>query len=49
MLTDMGIETGIDLDKLLAVVGEVSRTVNDPVTSHMSKAKIYPCMTGLQV
>lgn len=43
MFQDMGIDAGIDLAKLLSVVGMVREKVDAPLSSHMAKARIYDC------
>ncbi|KYZ76000.1 hydroxymethylglutaryl-CoA lyase [Anaerosporomusa subterranea] len=43
MFNEMGIETGVDMEKLLQVVGVVGNKVDAPLSSHMAKAKIYDC------
>ena len=44
LLTGMGIETGIDLNKLLGIVNQVRSKVDAELNSHMVKAKIYECL-----
>ncbi|MDU4961885.1 MAG: hydroxymethylglutaryl-CoA lyase [Sporomusaceae bacterium] len=41
MLAGMGIDTGVDLTKLLQVVEVVGEKVDAPLSSHMAKAKLY--------
>jgi len=48
MLSDMGIETGVDLNKLLQVVQLVGCKVDETLTSHMAKAKIHECFCARQ-
>ena len=43
MFNDMGIETGVNLEKLLQVVGLVGEKVDAPLSSHLAKAKFYDC------
>lgn len=43
MFTDMNIQTGIDLEKLLGATGLVAEKVKAPLTGHMFKAKLYDC------
>jgi len=43
MLDDMGIQTGVNLPKLLDVVKLTGCKVDEILTSHMAKAKIYEC------
>jgi hydroxymethylglutaryl-CoA lyase len=43
MFNDMGIETGVNLEKLLQVVGMVEEKVDAPLSSHLAKAKLYDC------
>ena len=43
MFNDMNVPTGISLQKLLDITALVNAKVNAPLTSHMSKAKIYDC------
>ncbi len=44
MLGDMGINTGIDLDKYLAAVKLTEQKIKAPLTGHMGQAKIYDCL-----
>ena len=44
MLGDMGIATGVNLEKLLSAVSAVQATVDAPVNSHLSRAKLYDCL-----
>ena len=43
-LHNMGIKTGVDLTKLLAVARLVGEKVDAELSSHMAKAKIYDCL-----
>lgn len=43
MFTDMNIQTGIDLEKLLGATSLVAEKVKAPLTGHMFKAKLYDC------
>lgn len=43
MFTDMNVQTGIDLAKLLQATGLVAEKVKAPLTGHMFKAKLYDC------
>ncbi len=43
MLDDMGIATGVSLTKLLEVVQLTGCKVDERLTSHMAKAKLYDC------
>ena len=47
MLNDMGIETGVNLDKLLKTVRMVGEMVDAPLSSHMAMAKLYDCLRGV--
>lgn len=44
MLNDMHIATGVDLGKMLDVVGLVRTKVAADLTSHMGKAKLFSCL-----
>ena len=44
MLNDMHISTGVNLEHLLAAVGQVQANVEAPVNSHLSRAKLYDCL-----
>lgn len=46
MMNDMGIETGVNLEKLLQTVNLVGEKVEAPLSSHMAKAKLYECICG---
>ncbi|MBP1764937.1 MAG: hydroxymethylglutaryl-CoA lyase [Firmicutes bacterium] len=48
MLTDMGITSGVDLNRLLQVVALIKDNVDEPLNSHMAKAKIYDCFCPRQ-
>lgn len=48
MFNDMGIETGVNLDKLLQTVSLVGDKVDAPLSSHMAKAKLYDCIRGVR-
>jgi hydroxymethylglutaryl-CoA lyase len=48
MFNDMGIETRVDLERLLATVGLVNKKVDAPLSSHMAKAKLYDCIRGVR-
>ena len=41
MLAGMNIKTGVDLEKLIAVVGLVSEKIDAKTNSHMSQSKLY--------
>ena len=41
MLAGMNIKTGVDLEKLIAVVGLVSVKIDAKTNSHMSQSKLY--------
>lgn len=48
MFNDMGIETGVDLGKLLEAVILTEKKVDAPLSSHMAKAKLYDCLRGVR-
>lgn len=44
MLNDMGIETGVNLERLLDAVGKVREKVDAPLSSHMAKSRLFDCL-----